>query len=425
MQDSTIAINLFAGNYTVTVTDANGCSRTASTFVSQPPVIVVQTTATDAHCSQSDGSATVFASGGVPGFSYEWTTVPSQTGTTISNLIAGIYGVIVTDATGCSKSAFANVNNITGMILNIDSIKGVTCFGSLDGYAAVSVANSSGPLSYFWLPSMDTTSFLNGLPGGNVSITVTDNNNCQVSTVIAIPEPSLLTTVGNLSSVICNGDSTFIGGVPGASGGNSPYTFQWSPSNDLTNATIPAPIASPNSTTIYTLTVTDSRGCQATATDTVLVNTISPPIVFLLNDTLFSTAAPYFQWYFNGNLIPGANTSFFIPVNDGDYTLIVSDSNNCQSSSTVISVILNTSKLNISDQIIVYPNPSTGEIFIEVNLSDDVDGIITTLEGMQIKKLKLQNGMNKVETGIFRNGNYILHLSNKERHFSKIITVIN
>ncbi len=426
VQDSSTAINLFAGTYTVTITDSNGCTKTSSISVSQPPAIIVQTTSVDANCNQSDGIASVVASGGVPGYTFEWTTVPPETTATINNLIAGIYGVTVTDTTGCKQTGFATVNNNSGMILNIDSLKNVTCFGMSDGYALVSVTNSTGPLSFMWLPSHDTTPFISGLPGGNVSITVTDTNNCLISTVISISEPPALNTVGNLTSPLCAGDTINIGGTPGASGGTPPYSFLWTPSAGLSSDTIPSPFAFPATTTIYSLVVTDSKGCSAGASDTVVVNSIATPVLTNSNDTLFCSPAPFYQWYLNGNPIPGADTSFYVPLTDGDYSVSVSDVNSCESASATISIILFTANLNMAEEINVYPNPTSGKLFIDIkSKSEKINGVITTMEGMVINHFMLEDGLNTIDIDGLRNGNYIIHLSRKGKHFSRIVSVIN
>jgi hypothetical protein len=244
--------------------------------------------------------------------------------------------------------------------------------------------------------------------------------------VIAISEPPVFNTVGNRTSPLCEGDTILIGGTPGASGGTPPYSFLWTPSSGLSSNTIPAPFAFPTSNTIYLLTVTDSKGCIAGASDTVIVNSIATPIVTDSNDTLFCTPAPYYQWYLNGNIILGAENSFYVPVVDGDYTVIVSDSNSCESASATISFTLYTANLNIAEEIKVFPNPASGELYIDIKFkTEKIAGVITSMEGMMIDQFLLKNGVNNIDISGLRNGNYILHLSNKEKHFARIISVIN
>ena len=95
------AMDLPAGNYSVTVTDANGCSLTATTHITQPSVPQTITTSSTQSSSGSNGTASVTATGGAGSFTYVWSTTPPQTSSSISGLSPGLYEVTVTDAGGC------------------------------------------------------------------------------------------------------------------------------------------------------------------------------------------------------------------------------------------------------------------------------------------------------------------------------------
>ena len=105
-QTSATASNLCAGNYSVTVTDDNGCTTTQTVTITQPNVLVSGIAPpTDATCDGfCNGSATVSASGGTPGYTFVWNTVPIQTTASAIGLCAGNYSVTVTDANGCIGS---------------------------------------------------------------------------------------------------------------------------------------------------------------------------------------------------------------------------------------------------------------------------------------------------------------------------------
>jgi hypothetical protein len=99
------------GTYTVTVTDANGCSTTSSVTVTEPPALIVSLSVTDATCSNcSDGSVASSVSGGTPLYSYYWSTNPTQTTPTATGLLPGIYTVCVTDAFGCQTCSTDTVD---------------------------------------------------------------------------------------------------------------------------------------------------------------------------------------------------------------------------------------------------------------------------------------------------------------------------
>ncbi|WCM41012.1 glycine-rich protein [Flavobacterium sp. CBA20B-1] len=100
---SNMATNLNVGNYTVSITDANGCKTTASVSIAQPTALAITGTATNISCfGQNDGAITVSASGGTAPYSYSWSN--GQSGTSLSSLAKGTYTVTITDANGCSKT---------------------------------------------------------------------------------------------------------------------------------------------------------------------------------------------------------------------------------------------------------------------------------------------------------------------------------
>ena len=104
-QAGTSANNLSAGTYTVTVTDSKGCTTSVTAVITQPPGMNLTSASTPASCGLSDGTATVNASGGQAPYTFMWLTTPVQSNQTASNLSAGSYSIIVTDAKGCTQFA--------------------------------------------------------------------------------------------------------------------------------------------------------------------------------------------------------------------------------------------------------------------------------------------------------------------------------
>jgi len=103
---------LSAGNYSVTVTDANGCAHVENITISQPPDLVLTTTSTSEECEGINGTATVQPSGGVLPYAYSWHTVPVQSSAMASGLAAGTYTVTVTDGNNCTETTSESLNNI-------------------------------------------------------------------------------------------------------------------------------------------------------------------------------------------------------------------------------------------------------------------------------------------------------------------------
>ena len=144
---NSIANNLPAGNYVVTVTDANGCFKTDAVTILQPTPIVLNSTPINEHCLNScDGSASVNAIGGIPGYTYNWNSNPPQDSLVALNLCAGNYIVTVTDANGCVKTEAASISTSTLLdaAVNPSAIWGVMPFNvdfTFTGY---------GSSNYLW-----------------------------------------------------------------------------------------------------------------------------------------------------------------------------------------------------------------------------------------------------------------------------------
>ena len=124
---------LAAGNYSVLVTDSNGCTTTASYTVIQPPALTANTSGNDANCGQSDGDITAFPSGGTGSYTYSWNTTPVQTNSTATGLMAGSYDVTITDVNGCITTTSTNISDIGGGTATVSIDNNTSCFGICDG----------------------------------------------------------------------------------------------------------------------------------------------------------------------------------------------------------------------------------------------------------------------------------------------------
>ena len=199
--------NLAAGTYTVTATDANGCTTSTNTTITQPTPLTIISSSTSTLCGQLNGSASVTVGGGNPGYSYLWSS--GQVTQAISNISSGGYVVTATDLSGCTISTSVNVGSIGGPTVAIASSSNVSCFGGTNGSAQVNVSAGTGPYTYSWLPSGGNGTIANGLAAGSYTVNVTDINGCTSSTSIVISQPSLLTvTIPSTTNVLCNGAST-------------------------------------------------------------------------------------------------------------------------------------------------------------------------------------------------------------------------
>jgi hypothetical protein len=112
-QTTETATGLAAGTYNVTIEDTNGCEEYETFVIGEPTAVSLSSTTTDVLCNtETNGSATVTASGGTPGpgYTYLWDDANGQTTTTATGLGAGTYTVLVTDGNGCTAEETVTIS---------------------------------------------------------------------------------------------------------------------------------------------------------------------------------------------------------------------------------------------------------------------------------------------------------------------------
>ncbi|HXC06676.1 MAG TPA: PKD domain-containing protein, partial [Bacteroidia bacterium] len=323
------ATGLTAGSYTVTVTDANGCIKTATVSVSNSsgPVAVISST-TNASCNGgSNGSATTTVTGGTLNYTYSWSPA-GGTAATATGLSIGTYTVQVTDANGCLTSATATITQPSAVAATNTHVD-ATCNGLPDGFASVTASGGTGAYTYSWSPSGGTGATASGLAAGTYTCTVTDANGCTTTTVVTIGQPPLLTTTATQVNELCNGASTGSATVT-PSGGTGAYTYSWTPVGGTTAT------ASTLAAGSYTCTIKDANGCSLPYTITItqpvaLTATTSSTPSSCGNANGSVTATPSggagsytFSWS------PGGATTSTVPnLLAGTYTCLITDANGC------------------------------------------------------------------------------------------------
>lgn len=339
-QTGTVASGLSVGNYTMVVTDANGCTASITGTVNEPDEIVATATSINAHCNSPDGMATATVlNGGVVPLSYAWTN-SSATTATATGLSPGNYTATITDNDGCQGMVSVTVGNTPAGTATITNTVDPTCFNSCNGVAAVSMSGTGvGPFTYSWDdPSNQTTIFASGLCGGvNYTVTVTDANGCISTASVSLTDPPALSLTLNPSDAICNGECS---GAIGSSvtGGTPPYAYQWNDAAQQVSSTAVNLCASVS----YTLTVTDDHNCISSA-----VSSVGQPTPIEIDSTVsnsfcgqsigeacvtISGGIPGYDvvWVHNGstNLCQTGLAS-------GSYLVEVTDANDCPAFSSV------------------------------------------------------------------------------------------
>ena len=263
-----VATGLGVGNYSVVVSDANGCTAVAGVSITAQgaPTASVSAQSNTSCNGGNNGSAAVSATGGTSPYTYAWNTTPPQVTPSASALSSGTYTCIVTDGTGCSSVVTVNISQ-PGAILASATSTATPC-GLSNGAANASASGGTGALTYNWLPSGGNSNSATGLASGSYTVIVTDANGCTKVAVTSVGMLNGPTANAGAGAIIIIGDSTVLNGTGGVS-------YSWSPSSSLSCVTCQNPVASPTVTTTYTLIVTDANGCTDASEVTVIVEPIS------------------------------------------------------------------------------------------------------------------------------------------------------
>jgi gliding motility-associated-like protein len=336
------------GVYQVRVEDGRGCFTTDSRTLSQPTDISIQVTPQNPQCFGDNGTITVLATGGTPGYQYSFDNgVTFQVGASKS-LPFGSYRVKVKDANGCEKVFGANpivLQQATAIAATVTATN-VNCWGSSDGALTVNpsggspnIVNGTPVYQYLWNDdNLQTTRIASGLDSGTYTVTVYDQFGCNRSFVQQVGTPKLIkvTQVAKLDLTCFNNNSGRI--TVTASGGNV-LSYQL-------NSTTPG---GPNSSFTnlsageFTITVADSKGCfvdyqvsrtvQLAQPDQLIVESIKVDSVSCRNYSdgaiqIFASGGNLKKYSIN-NGISFVGTSTFANLTAGNYTVSVSDDKNC------------------------------------------------------------------------------------------------
>ena len=177
---------LGAGPYTVTVTDANGCTKTVSATITQPgTALLIDIIHADTICyGEVDGYAEISAYGGTEGSGYSYVWSGGQTGTTATDLPPGEYTVTATDANNCTAIITVPITEAPEITFTFDTVS-TSCNGAIDGEIIIAANIVNPPYSYLW-SNADTSMYITGLAPGYYMVTITDGNGCTTSSTLEV-----------------------------------------------------------------------------------------------------------------------------------------------------------------------------------------------------------------------------------------------
>jgi len=327
--------------YSVTVSDAIGCSGIDSVQITVSAPLTITLTGTDATCAGAcNGSATCGFTGGIAPFTFLWSN--GSTTQNISGLCAGTYTLTIVDAVGCSAQQSVTITEPAAMVAANTSTN-ATCNALCNGTASVTITGGSTPFAYSW-SNGQTTANLTNLCAGTYTCTITDANGCSVTSVVTITQPAAILVDAIPPVTICVGGSTTLTAV--TMGGTTPYTFNWTPafSGQANNV-------SPTTTTSYSVVATDANGC--TSNQQVTTVTVNPPLAVTTST--------------NVNVCAGTSTTITAAATGGDgtYTFTWMPGSLTGSSISVTPSTTTTYSLTVTDGCTILP--ATASVTVTVN----------------------------------------------------------
>jgi gliding motility-associated-like protein len=335
--------NITNGTFTVNITDAMGCTGTATTSVVLPPALTITATTTSITCNGlSNGSATATVGGGTgPSYTVAINSTPIQFGVTgstfaASGLPAGSYTFGVQDGAGCQSALPITIAEPAVLQQTLTATSPI-CVGT-SSTLSDAVAGGTAPYTVTWSSGGSSvgalvTTTVTPAATTTYSTTVSDANNCTNTTTVTVVVNPLPTLTANSASICVGSAATLT--VTGAS------TYSWANASGLNTTTGNSVSANPATTTVYTITGTDVNNCVNTTTSTVTVNSLPTVVVnsgtICIGGSVLLTAggANTYAWANAGGLSATSGNSVTAnPATTTVYTVTGTDINNCVNTAT-------------------------------------------------------------------------------------------
>lgn len=369
-ETSQTVVNLTPGDYSVTITDFNGCSRSHEFVINSVDcVFAIENNVTEVQCVGGDDGVLSISNSNLTIEAYLWST--GEQTPSISGLSAGTYSVTVYADNGCNTIQEFVLADPLPIVIS-ENINNVSCFGSQDGEVELAVNGGAGVYTYLW-DDGSTEPTINNLSAGTYSLTVTDDNGCQETHEVIIDAPAELQVASSMASDVSCHDSEDGMVCIFVEGGTSPYNFDWnSMGNNISKLTDLAPGD-------YNLLVTDYNGCtlesqlQVNAPDAISVTledmSISDTSNGSIDISVYGGVAPYTYIWYAGDAVISSDQDL-MGLSEGIYYAQITDANGCMfiTSDYMLSV---TGVAEVDeDNFSIYPNPAITSFTIESDISD-------------------------------------------------------
>ena len=340
---SATASGLIAGTYTVTTTDANGCTDSDVVTITEPSLPLTTTTGqkNDRCFGNNEGIAAVYPSGGTGPYTYLWTGDGVGTNDSLTGLAGGNYYVTVTDSNGCTAKDTVIVLEPTEVIFN-PTTNLATC-GNANGSLYMTFSGGTAPYTYQWNGGAPQDLNLLNVVAGVYTFTVVDDSACVDSILVALQEivgAQVTISINNVVDVACYGDSSG-SATASFSGGTGTILYAWSkPDGTLIDSALTInnlPIGT------YIFTTTDDNNCQGIGVQTIeqppAINSATSGTNISCNGGSDGTAqvfasggTPGYTYSWSPD---GGTTDSIGGIGAGQHVITITDANGCQLNDTV------------------------------------------------------------------------------------------
>ena len=434
---SQTASTLPSGIINVIVTDKNGCQINEQTIVPSLNAPNINITTVDVLCNgQNTGSATLNVSAGNPPYVFNWGTIDNHTTNQATDLIAGNYNVVITDASGCSAIANFDINQ--SQAINITyQLQQPSCYDYKNGEITAVVSGGTQPYNVSW--NLDTTivnsNTISNLNTGYYKINVQDANSCPFNDSVLLSQPDEI-DLGLLDFMaICQNSNVILSPT------GTYEDYDWISTNGFSSTESEVNVSDAGT---YYLTVVNQNGCSASDSTVITISNDLLTANFLMiseaniNDTVviieISTPKPdRIEWtlpdsfsdIFNENeikfIVPSEVGLFNVHLNaflGGCYDAIDKTITIYGDEEPKVEVFVPSPK--VIETVNIYPNPSNGEFFVDVDLSDKMPIIVEVYDMQQYSKLLSieSNGQDfynfYISLGSIYSGVYVLKIITKD-----------
>lgn len=407
--------NLEPGDYTLTLTDANGCSTsTTVTLININQIAITAIEVTNVSCNGgNDGAVVVIVEGGTAPYTYNWSHDIGMIENP-QNLAAGTYSVTITDVMEQSVTETVEITEPTALILLDFSTTNLLCSGDSNGTISIEIDGGVPPYSYDWGDNIADSPALENLISGAYTLVVTDANGCTFSpAAIEITEPDAIAldqlVVENPS---CNGDTDgsidfeVVGGVP-------TYSFDWEDEISDDNS---AEDLMPGT---YSVTITDVNNCVFSSSFEI---TETPVLQASGGSTADSGSGDGVAWV---DVIGGTppytlnwvdadmqTTDTVSNLIAGTYVVLITDANNCTLTATVeVDMMSNVDGITALESLDIFPNPTADLVqiqwvleqseMVEVSLWNSLGQRVEVFSSLEGRQQHLELDLSDYANGVY------------------------